>query len=649
MASYPDLKSYLYAKHKELLEDAVQKYIDKHLDGNGFHNLNVLSLTAYELDNFEIKSVRCKDELGDLINMDVIISADVVELGLGTKKYEADRKNRWFIVTVRGDLSSKFSALCVMNTTEYFDKKFVKDSALDQFLVPYIYSADLEENADTFILFYIEDAIYDGYMLSVYDILRAFNLDFYYADLPDNCFGRMYFKPARADVYINYPCIGETKLENHDIRPGTILISRKKYFLGNVGTQRLTIAHELMHWYLHRKYFMLLSLLDEEAENMSCEVEPCDYSETLTAAQKAHWFAEWQANALAFRVAMPDALFVKAMHEAKAASSSYYFTGFHVEDILHRISVLFDVPEYVVKQRARQLDWDLADGAFVFVDGEHYFPFSFTEGILDYHQTFVIHKASHDMLCESSSEYSELIESGKYVYLGYVTCINDPKYIVVEQHSKAPRLVLSDYAIEHADECCLIFSWKSTSYWKDECEFYGQAYLSKEVTAEPYVEYTYDKDFNSKSKQSASEIREAVAAYQVALKKDNEVQIAMMKQGCNDFASTLIFHMDRKHITIDQLVERSELSDTTIKKYRSGDVATPPIENVMAVCIGLNLQKKYCEHLLLTASYSLGSTKRDNAYRFLLDYTDGTLLQWNNILDAFKVSHIPYNRGQKTK
>ena len=123
----------------------------------------------------------------------------------------------------------------------------------------------------------------------------------------------------------------------------------------------------------------------------------------------------------------------------------------------------------------------------------------------------------------------------------------------------------------------------------------------------------------------------------------------MMKQGCNDFASTLTFHMDRKDITIDQLVERSELSDTTIKKYRSGEVPNPPIENVMAVCIGLNLSKKYCEHLLSTASYSLGCSQRDNAYRFLLDYTDGTLLQWNSILDAFKIPHIPNKRGQKTK
>ena len=66
MAAYPDLKSYLHAKHKEILEEAVQKYVDGHLDGSGFHDLNVLSLTSYELDNFEIKSVRCKDELGVL-------------------------------------------------------------------------------------------------------------------------------------------------------------------------------------------------------------------------------------------------------------------------------------------------------------------------------------------------------------------------------------------------------------------------------------------------------------------------------------------------------------------------------------------------------------------------------------------------------
>lgn len=83
-----------------------------------------------------------------------------------------------------------------------------------------------------------------------------------------------------------------------------MLISRDKYYLGTDGTQRLTIAHEIIHWYLHQKYFKLLALLDDQSDMMSCEVEPSRYEESMTMAQKAHWYAEWQANALAIRIAM---------------------------------------------------------------------------------------------------------------------------------------------------------------------------------------------------------------------------------------------------------------------------------------------------------------------------------------------------------
>lgn len=108
-----------------------------------------------------------------------------------------------------------------------------------------------------------------------------------------------------------------------------------------------------------------------------------------------------------------------------------------------------------------------------------------------------------------------------------------------------------------------------------------------------------------------------------------------------------MYHMDRKKITIDQLVERSGLSDTTIKNYRSG-AKNPPIENVMAVCIGLNLPREYSEDLLHRAGYDLNDTPQRRAYNFLLDYDDGTLEQWNLILDAFHQPHIPYRRNQKT-
>lgn len=128
-----------------------------------------------------------------------------------------------------------------METKEFYNGKFEKDNALDQFLVPYIYSASLEENADDFTEFYCCDAIYDGYKLPVAHILDAFEIKYYLADLPDNCFGRMYFRKAVATVYKKYPYVGETKQVDKEIESGMLLISRQKYYLGSDGTQRLMI------------------------------------------------------------------------------------------------------------------------------------------------------------------------------------------------------------------------------------------------------------------------------------------------------------------------------------------------------------------------------------------------------------------------
>ena len=95
--------------------------------------------------------------------MDVGVEADIVQLGIGTKRYESDRKKRWFTVFLRGNLIDGLKDVEVLDTQEYHNGKFQKDNALDQFLVPYIYSASLEENADDFTDFYCSGAEYDGY------------------------------------------------------------------------------------------------------------------------------------------------------------------------------------------------------------------------------------------------------------------------------------------------------------------------------------------------------------------------------------------------------------------------------------------------------------------------------------------------------
>ena len=90
MAKYPDLKRYFQLNYKDFLKDAVQKFVDKSYDGNGFHSINVLSLCKHEIDNLEVKTLCCHDDIGPRVKIDISVSADIVELGLGTKKIEAE-------------------------------------------------------------------------------------------------------------------------------------------------------------------------------------------------------------------------------------------------------------------------------------------------------------------------------------------------------------------------------------------------------------------------------------------------------------------------------------------------------------------------------------------------------------------------------
>ena len=649
MSKYPDLKSYLQVNYKDLMQNAIQELVNNKYDGNGFHSINVLSLCKHEIDNLEVRALTCHDDIGPRINMDVGVAVDIVELGLGTTRYESSRKKHWFTVSLQGVLKDGLSNVQVLETSEIYNGKFQEENALDQFLVPYIRSDDLEDIAEDFLEFYCKDAVYIGYCFPAQHFIYNNHIDIQEADLPDNCLGRMYFKKSKATVYQTLPfehCPDPVRVENYEIQPGTILISHQRYFLGSEGTHLLTIAHEIIHWYLHQKYFKLLELLDSENLMMSCDVAPCIYDDNMSSAQKAHWFAEWQANALAIRIVMPRELAKKALQESWDMLPPSTLLVHTVEKTLNKVASLFGVPPFVAKQRARQLGFDLADGAFIRVDGETYPPFIFKENTLDLHQTFLIDQAGYEKLYRTNPDFASLIDSEKFIYLGYVVCINDPKYIDVDPFRFQVRLVLSTYAQEHADECCLVFSWQGKTKLKEQFEFYGQAFLCKEVSADSYVEHSYDAEFNKNRVQTAEDLAsEAIKSIKAMMESS---KISQEVDRCNTFAEALKYHMKRKKISVETLAERSGLSDTTIKKYRSGDV-NPPIENVMAVCIGLNLLKDYSYRLLKVAGYWIGATNHQSfAYRLLIEqHSDSNLNYWNEILDALHLPHIPNQKNQR--
>lgn len=650
--AYADFKSYIQDKYANYLLGQVSDFVNKNHDGQGFHSLNVLSICDQKVDHLSVKSLRCTDMPDPFVKIAVNLTADIVTMGLGKKEYEADRKTRWFTVTIvaclRDGMEIKEDQTKV---EEYAPGTWDKTTALDEFGVPYVYTADLEDIADDFFEFYCQDAIYHMYNFPYGHVMQQLGIQAFEADLPENTMGRMYFKKDKATVYHKYhPRFPERKYEDEDIEPGTMLISKDNYFMHKTGCYMMTIAHEIVHWYYHQKFFKILSLLDDSLSVMNCDVEPQKYDSGMTNLQKAMWFVEWQANSIGMRIAMPQALFVQAVKEAYAAASEIPRKGCYwaevVEDTIHRVAQLFDVSDFAAKQRAIQLGWDVAAGTHIYVDGRRHEPFFFKEGTLEQKQSFVIDRAGLDKLCKENAHVKELLDTERFIYLGYVVCAFDEKYVreatADEKLWNGSDYELTDYAREHVDECCLIFDWESISGGSDDGGFYGQCYLSKDITVNNRIEHAYDPFFENN--QTVEEIAKAAADYKAMYAEESEV----LKNTPDTFSEALVYHMKRKGVTVDDLAVSSGLSTTTIKKYRSGKV-TPELENLMALFVGMNLGSTYCEDLLELAGIALSNrSEKHKAYKTLIqEYTDGNLEQWNMFLAGFGLSSIPNLRNQK--
>lgn len=644
--AYTDFKSYIQDKYGLQLTTDIEEFVNLKHDGIGFHSYNVLSVCDQKVENVKVKYMVCHDDLGPMIRMDIHCEADLVTLSLGTNKTEADRKTKWFTVYANAILANGLKDFCVTDVEEYNPNTFEKPCALDEYLVPYIYSDQLEEEAENFYEFYCAGAIFhEGWVLHVDQILGEMGIEYYEAPLSKEVFGRMYFNPTFEDVY-EYDSYmiqrlkgkKERHLVHKEIKAGTMLINSESYFMGDVGSSLNTIAHGIIHWEKHQKFFEILLLLNEGETSLSCAVEPEMSPEHLDGVQKAIWWAEWQANALAPRILMPRTVFLELFHQIyeEQWNQPYMFLGDVLERTLNKLGSCFGVSKYAAKTRAIQLGIDAAEGAFIYVDGKYYPPLGYPSGTLEKNQTFVVDEKSAQTIITTDVNMGNLVSSGAVIYTGSVFCINDPKFINESTDSKY-GVELTQYALNHADECCFIFD---RSYTRNEetrdAEIYSIFYLSKEVAASSYVEAHYNP--KTTYNQSMEELAKEMKLFREGLAKERKV----MEELPYEFSDTLKHHMTRKGISIIALSNRSDLSDTTIKKYRNGEVCDPPIENLMAIFIGLNLTEKYCYDLLDKAGRKLNDSDLHCVYKFLIrEHSGDNIDLWNKVLEAAGFEKIP--------
>lgn len=645
MAKYTDFKSYLQCNYINELMREVGVHFKSVKEPKHAEDYFSGDKSRYEckVEKIEIEKLYCNAVGGSMIEMELYCVVDIATSDEVKTKTKDKKNTRWVTVLAQAELLNGLHKLKINHVQECNDRKSYEESDdFSQFFLQKLNIEQLEDEAEYFYQQYCYGAIFHEWTFPFGYVLSKLGLDYYEAPLPDDIFGRIYFISSNEEVYERVPYMfkkitGETeRLTKKDINSGTILVNNTIRFMNDFGSESNTIAHEIIHWVKHQKFFEVVRLLNENEISLSCKVTPKMVPNSLQGLDRAMWWAEWQANALAPRILMPRGIFIDLFNRIynEESQSPCFHTGDIMEGTLKKLGMCFGVSIYAAKARAIQLGIDTAEGAYVTVDNDYYSPLNYPVGTLDKNQTFIVDKNSANKIIESNGKVKQLVDEGLIIYTGCVFCINTPKYI---RESSYPRrkYELTQYALEHANECCLIFSRSLKQ--EDiplEAEVYSQYYFSKEVKLLNHIEPYYNPEFeNSQFKELQVEMRK--------IKQEFEKQLAIEKKLPHEFKDTLKFHMKRKKISVFEMACRSNLSETTIKKYRSGEVQ-PNTENLMAIFIGLNLPELFCDDMLVKAGRVLNKSLKHKIYKMLIrDYADGTIKQWNDILEVAEIEKIP--------
>ena len=625
MAQYESLKDYLSLNRKDDILKKVNEFIQANSD---------IKSNAF-LKDITIITVRCVEEILPTAMVFMEVSAEVYN------NNNTCVSSTYYSILFSGNVLKGFSDLNLISAGEISEKELHEENIPAMFGLPDITCDTLEEEAQKIhqiLCALIKKDSEHRYWFDPVKVKEKYKLKMWPAKLDNGILGQIRFTPSRADIY---DIRDMNKCFTDELIPANAILINSEYYKSHSirHDDIIVAAHELVHWNLHRMYFYISQLLDDNYQLMNCSSKPIVFDDSMSLKDRAYWYAEWQANELAIRVAMPKHLVEKAIEEYNNDESVHDptdkpFSGMYYHHMIEKLSWDFNVPEEAVKERLRQLGYDYADGTFFTVEDCTYKPFSFAQGTLKENETFVIDRDNYERLLRENKDFAELIELKICVYTGHVVCINSPKYIDYSICSKQLRYSLSEYALGHADECCLIFtSYTSYDTYK-QIPLMWNSYLCCDIISN-------DKALRFKAEENMK-VSEYRARYIERIKNDEELYDKILKAGKDEFSEIFTFIMDKEYVDEESdkmpQLRKKDLAvfigcdDKTIQNYRNGGYPDT-IEKVMLVCLALETGPKVSKHLIKKSVGDIPDigTKKI-AYETLLEHTYLPLDEWDCIL-----------------
>ncbi len=540
----------------------------------GFNIIEIGSIEDIELD-YKNVWIDSKDNTRIDFDLAVGLTAEVEGVSGKNRDRESYTSTMWVMVYCSGTLSNKLRDFKILSIEEYSKSKPKKPLSGD--FVPYIKKSEYDIYAAEILnKFYYKfyphaknspEAINTTLLannmgLSV--VTRSISHD-------QSIFGQIFFDDVNVKLYNDKAL----KYESVNVNKNTILVDSNAGYLKSYGSKNMTIAHECVHAYYHKKAFLFAQLFNEDLHYIECNVDgTMNNAEFNTAAE---WM-EIQANALAPYILMPKDPFILRTKELFQTYSMCVDSKLdYIQDIIRDLADTFGVTIYAAKKRLIDLGYEGAIGAFNWVDGHYVRPYIFKKGSLEKDETYTIsYKDIYvNLFTNPVIPFLELYDN--FVFVENHLCINSPKYIKVIDN----KLLLTNYALRNMDECCVKFKYKTIKGFNKNLNVGLFSYLSRDFTKE--IEFDLEITNYPKTKEEQTLFDER---YRIHRDNVNEVVKKISGQPFNKILNYLMNYMD---ISIKELEFDSGLNERTIRRYLNDENIVPNKRTVVAILRALNV------------------------------------------------------------
>lgn len=531
---------------------------------------------------------------GDTLSFDAVVSCT---LNLTEENYRGLGScdiDQWLTVSCKAVIKEKLESLEIAEISQYSQGRSRKADGqhVSKNIVPIIYKNDLEQVATDFLNDHCPEALKTPMKVPIEDIAESMGLEIIRGHrLSDDfsVFGEICFSAGTVQVCDLFKC------SHYDVtvRRGSILIDACTFWQRNIGCVNNTIAHEVIHWDKHRLYAAVKQLLRKE-KVISCRC-PTDMvypvsNEEWTDEQRM----EWQANSLAPRILMPLEPFKKKVDE-------YYLQYRYAEsDVKPQVLVCVadDLARFFGVSRQSALLRMVEAGYKEAVNLCQFARKQTLHSYIDREEAFYIYS--------TDPEFRGLIDSGLFKYIDGYFVINDKLYVAPNADG---RLILTDYAWEHLQECTLQFDWH-TIRRSDPRKHLPQKILHR-ANAQQEVS-RYSRSNNSEAIEAAKRLEQKRLEFE---KQNSMRKIVTPNKSCWQMLHDII---QARGLSKPHFCNLTGLDEVYYRRAETNPDTKPSKRAIVAVACGLDIDLDTTNKLLQLAGHAFEDSDEDNALKFCI-------------------------------